>query len=235
MKRFALVWVLVCTPAYSHDIITTKITFNREIVRIFHQRCISCHSSGKTAFPLTTYAEARPWAKAIEEEVLQRRMPPWGAVKGFGNFRNDQGLTMEQLELIVDWAEGGAPEGEPNDLPRSPQLVNPPSSPRQADAILVSGEVKLARSIVLDALWPKTMPDGASLQVTAELPDGSITPLIWLQNYNKQFDHAFLLRTPVTLPAGTTIHGVPPDASIALLPVARPTAKIVDKDSRRLE
>ncbi len=25
-----------------------------------------------------------PWAEAIKEEVLARRMPPWNAVKGFG-------------------------------------------------------------------------------------------------------------------------------------------------------
>ncbi len=71
------------------------------------------------AFSLATYKDARPWAKAIGEEVLQRRMPPWGAVKGFGDFRNDQGLTAEQLELIVDWEEGGAPEGEEKDMPGS--------------------------------------------------------------------------------------------------------------------
>ena len=64
-----------------------------------------------------TYSEARPWAKAMQEEVLERRMPPWGAVKGFGDFRNDQALTPEQIELVADWVEGGAPEGEPKDLP----------------------------------------------------------------------------------------------------------------------
>ena len=58
-----------------------------------------------------TYAEARPWAVAIKEEVLERRMPPWGAVKGFGDFRNDKALTPEQLELIISWVGGGVPEG----------------------------------------------------------------------------------------------------------------------------
>ena len=44
-------------------------------------------------------------------------MPPWGAVKGFGDFRNDQALTPEQLELIMSWSTGGSPEGEAKDLP----------------------------------------------------------------------------------------------------------------------
>ncbi len=39
-------------------------------------------------------------------------MPPWGAVKGFGNFRNEQGLTQEQISLIADWVEGGVTQGQ---------------------------------------------------------------------------------------------------------------------------
>src|SRR5277367_1989611 len=121
-----LLLLAAAIPAYSHDIITTKVTFDREIVRLFNSHCNSCHREGGTAFSLETWKEARPWAKAIGEEVLQRRMPPWGAVKGFGDFRNDQGLTEEQLELIVDWEEGGAPEGEDKDIPPP---AKPPASP----------------------------------------------------------------------------------------------------------
>ena len=57
---------------------------------------------------------------AIKEEVLERRMPPWGAVKGFGQFQDDQGLTQEQIGLIADWVEGGAPEGDPALPPKAP-------------------------------------------------------------------------------------------------------------------
>lgn len=164
------------------------------------------------------YQEARPWAKAIEEEVLQRRMPPWGAVKGFGNFRNDQGLTMEQLELIVDWAEGGAPEGEEKYIPPRPNVAAVPTAAHPANEIGISGDTKIPSTITLDGLWPKTVRDGSSFQITAELPEGSIVPLLWLQNYKKQYDHPFLLRTPLELPAGTIMRGVPRDASVALLP-----------------
>ena len=48
-------------------------------------------------------------------------MPPWGAVKGFGDFRNDVALTPEQIELIVSWVSGGAPEGDAKDLPPPPK------------------------------------------------------------------------------------------------------------------
>jgi hypothetical protein len=207
-----------CFSAYGHDIITTKVTFDREIVRLLNTHCISCHREGGTAFSLETYHDARPWAKAIGEEVLQRRMPPWGAVKGFGDFRNDQGLTEEQLELIVDWEEGGAPEGEEKDLPAAPKFAPAEEIAHSPKEVAVSGELKLTRAIKLDGLWPKGVPEGASFQVTAELPDGSVEPLLWLKNYKKAFAHLFLLRRPLELPAGTVVRGVPGDASVALLP-----------------
>ena len=74
-----------------------------------------------------TYEEARPWAKAIKEEVLARRMPPWNAVKGFGDFKNDRGLTQEQIEMLADWVEGGAPEGDPAYLPKAPRVPSEPA------------------------------------------------------------------------------------------------------------
>ena len=86
---------------WGHDVITTKITFDREIIRIVHARCASCHREGGSAFSIMTYDEARPWAKAMQEEVLERRMPPWGAVKGFGEFRDDQALTPEQINAAM--------------------------------------------------------------------------------------------------------------------------------------
>ncbi|MDP9053580.1 MAG: cytochrome c [Acidobacteriota bacterium] len=204
--------------AYGHDVITTKVTFDREIIRLFNTHCISCHREGGTAFPLSTYKDARPWAKAIGEEVLQRRMPPWGAVKGFGDFRNDTGLTAEQLELIVDWEEGGAPEGDEKDLPPPPKPAAAASPAHARRQLTVSGELRLTRPMTLDGLLPLKVRDGESFQMTAELPDGSVEPLLWLQNYKKTYAHAFLLRRPLKLSAGTTIHGVPAGSTVALLP-----------------
>src|SRR5438045_9065579 len=105
------IWLAVVPSG--DDVITTPLPFSREISRLVYERCARCHRPGGMAFSLMTYAEARPWAAAIKEEVLERRMPPWGAVKGFGEFKDDQGLTQEQIELIANWVEGGAPEGDP--------------------------------------------------------------------------------------------------------------------------
>lgn len=101
----------------AHEPITTKVRFNKELVRILHRNCLSCHHPGGIAFSLATWDEARPWAKAIKEEVLEKRMPPWHAVKGYGDFSNAPTLTQRDIDLIVNWVEGGAPKGEDKDLP----------------------------------------------------------------------------------------------------------------------
>ncbi len=218
MIRRCFLILAAASLAYGHDIITTKVTFDREVVRLFNAHCMSCHREGGTAFSLETYKVARPWAKAIGEEVLQRRMPPWGAVKGFGDFRNDKGLTEEQLELIVHWEEGGAPEGEDKDLPAPPKFAPEDAIPHSPKELTVSGDFKLTHSFRLDGLLPKTVPDNASIQITAETPDGAVEPLLWLHNYKQMFAHPFLLRTPLELPSGTVIRGVPADASVELVP-----------------
>jgi hypothetical protein len=104
----------------AHVPITTKMTFNRDVVRILQRNCLSCHRPGGIAFSLATYEEARPWAKDIEYEVLRQKMPPWNAVKGFGDFINAPQLTQRDIDLIVNWTEGGTPKGEDKDLPSGP-------------------------------------------------------------------------------------------------------------------
>ena len=98
-------------PVYSHVPITTKIVFNREIAQIFQKKCFQCHTDGNVAMALTTYKEARPWAVAIKEEILERKMPPWSAAGGYGHFTNDMSLTAREISLILSWADGGAPSG----------------------------------------------------------------------------------------------------------------------------
>jgi hypothetical protein len=105
----------------AHTPITTNILFNREVVRILKDNCLGCHRKGGIApMSLASYEEARPWAKAIKEELLERRMPPWPAVKGYGSFANAPLLSQGDVDKIVNWVEGGAPRGDPALLPPGP-------------------------------------------------------------------------------------------------------------------
>lgn len=95
----------------SHGRITTNIMFNREVSQIFRKKCFQCHTEGNVSMSLTTYKDARPWAVAIKEEILEKQMPPWSAVTGYGQFSNDVSLTAREISLILSWADGGAPSG----------------------------------------------------------------------------------------------------------------------------
>lgn len=113
--------ILMMVPSgRAHEPITTKVMFNKEVIRILQRNCLACHSPGriKADISLTTYQEARPWAKAIKEEVLEKRMMPFQAVKGYGAFRHSYALPQRDQELLISWIEGGAPKGEEKDYPR---------------------------------------------------------------------------------------------------------------------
>jgi hypothetical protein len=105
----ALAWTLLPRVASSHGAITTTVLFDREIVRILNNRCVNCHMDGGLAVPLSTYEETWLHGKAIRTEILRRHMPPWPAVAGYGEFLNDNGLTLRETQFLVSWVEGLGP------------------------------------------------------------------------------------------------------------------------------
>jgi hypothetical protein len=104
-----LFWPREASP---HNPITTTVLFNREIATLFQSKCVQCHVAGGMAMSLATFEEARPWAVAIKEEILDRRMPPWPAERGYGEFANDLGLTTRERDFLISWIDGGTPKGE---------------------------------------------------------------------------------------------------------------------------
>ncbi|HTC33085.1 MAG TPA: hypothetical protein VK724_06925, partial [Bryobacteraceae bacterium] len=116
--------------------------------------------------------------------------------------------------------------GEAKDLAPDPKFdQHPPDVPAHG-ALAISGEFQLHKDFSLDGLQPKAVPDDADFQITAELPDGSIEPLLWFEHYHAKFAHPFLYRNPIELPAGTKIHGVPAGSTVLLLPAERATTRV---------
>jgi hypothetical protein len=353
-------------PVYTHKPITTNILFKNEIAQIFQRKCFQCHSDNNLSMSLTTYTDARPWARAIREEVLERKMPPWQAVQGYGHFANDISLNTREKEIILSWADGGAPsgvlkaeesiapvfvapapewsEGPPDQVlaigagqliaggapfqlkrfvvatklssarrvraialkqgdrrvvrhaafyeeatgrwlgawtpwqtsSRLPAkvAVSLPANARIAveigysgaesdvtdkselglyfenatgavadaislaapEATLAAGaashktrvEMKLAKAMMLVALWPDPSAGASSVEITATTPDGMMTPLLWIQEYRPEWRSPYYLAAPVTLPVGsrlvmTTYFDNPGDKPV----VARAAAKIL--------
>jgi hypothetical protein len=90
----------------------SQVTWTTDVEPIMKARCLGCHTTGGFGpMSLETYRDARMWAKAIRDEVLERRMPPWPAARGFGEFLNDRSLTPLEVELLTAWADGATPVG----------------------------------------------------------------------------------------------------------------------------
>ena len=93
-------------------------TYHKDVVPVLQARCQSCHRPGEAGpFSMLTYKDTRPWAKAMKEAVLTKKMPPWFADPQFGHFKNNPSLTRAETETLVAWADAGAPEGNLKDAP----------------------------------------------------------------------------------------------------------------------
>lgn len=99
------------------------VTYTKHVAPILNARCVGCHRSGDVGpFPLLTYRDAAQRADFLADITASRRMPPWKPRAGFGEFHDEARLTERELATLTEWAEAGAPEGDPADLPPTPSL-----------------------------------------------------------------------------------------------------------------
>src|SRR5690348_9511629 len=130
-----------------------SVTFNKNVLPILQEKCQTCHRPGQVApMSLVTYADARPWAKAIKAAVETRRMPPWNADPTYGHFLNDRSLSQSQIETLVAWADSGAAEGNVAEAP-PPKTWPSGGWEVQPDIVLASPDFDVPASGVIDWMW----------------------------------------------------------------------------------
>jgi hypothetical protein len=93
----------------AHETLTTTVLFDREIVRVLNKHCVSCHNENGPSSPFETYEQAWLQGRKIRSEIIARHMPPWPAVPGYGQFANDNSLTLRETQFMVSWVEGLGP------------------------------------------------------------------------------------------------------------------------------
>ena len=203
---------MCATSAIAHDPPRTKVTWNGDIARMVNARCVRCHSpDGKGPMSLATYEDARPWAKAIREEVLARRMPKWHAARGYGQFLNDPSLSSFEIALFVAWVDGGALRGTgPVKLDADDPLRRPPLQIQERRVTLPCNARTIPAGRLL-AITPN-LAEKASAGVVVDFPDNRREILGWFRNYEAEFQETYWLETPLLVPAGTrlTVDGTPP-------------------------
>ena len=98
------------------------------------QRCATCHRAGDIGpFPLETYEQVLAMQPAVLAAVREGRMPPFPPEQsdesGCPKIEDVRLMTAEERVTLVDWLEGGAPQGEPKEFPpaKAYQPLGPPS------------------------------------------------------------------------------------------------------------
>ena len=112
-------------------VIKGDVTYSKDIAPIIQRSCSNCHQPNSVApMSLLNYKEVRPWARAIKERTALRdkrgAMPPWFIEKNIGiqHYKNDPSLNDLEIAKIAKWADSGAPEGNPADLPPPVKLTD---------------------------------------------------------------------------------------------------------------
>lgn len=121
-KRLSLLflWTATCAVVAGQES-PRPITYNKDIAPLLFERCGSCHHpDGAAPFSLLTYASAKPRASLIAAVTKSRLMPPWKSEPGYGDFIGHRHLSDAEIDRIQRWVAGGAPEGDPRDLPPTP-------------------------------------------------------------------------------------------------------------------
>lgn len=94
------------------------VTFYKDVLPILRQNCQSCHRPGEIGpVSFLTYESTQPWAHAIKKAVLAKKMPPQFTDGRLSHLANSRSLTEADIQTLVEWADAGAPAGDPNDVP----------------------------------------------------------------------------------------------------------------------
>jgi len=107
------------------------VTFTKDIAPILQRSCQGCHRpDGVAPMSLVTYGDVRPWARAIKQRTgigpHAGVMPPWYIEKNIGiqHYKDDPSLSDLEIAKIANWADSGAPQGDPADMPPAKKFLD---------------------------------------------------------------------------------------------------------------
>jgi hypothetical protein len=111
----------------AHKPVTSPYTYNEDIFPILREHCGRCHApDGAAPMNFLSYMDesggAFAWAEAIRDMLVSQAMPPYFADPTGPAVHGLQSMSAGDLDKIVTWAAGGAPEGDPA---KRPPLAKP--------------------------------------------------------------------------------------------------------------
>jgi hypothetical protein len=212
--------IFLAGQLHAHKGVTSKFTYNAEVYPIFLNRCGHCHIEGGVGpMSLLSYPDAYPWAESLRAELLETEGPSADAVPNFVRLAH-RDLPARELDVILDWATGGNPEGDQAKAPSPVKLTNtwthgePPlalslPAPYQmpADVMEATQEFVLAidttSSREVNAIDVLAGTPSIVREVELQLSSGNRAPLplgVWTPRQNPA---PIVLNPPVRLPPGS--------------------------------
>lgn len=153
-----LVMTIASPEPYAHKAITSRYTYNEHVFPIVRDRCGRCHfEGGPTPMSLMTFRDAQPWAESIREQLMSQAMPPWYTDPLAPGTRGGHPISAKELDTLLTWAVGGAPEG---DASKAPPVMHRPAQWRAGvpDAVFMMPVPHVVGAGVLEDVGEFVMP-----------------------------------------------------------------------------
>jgi hypothetical protein len=97
-----IIGVIVAGGTAARPSAQSTVTFSEHVAPIVFTNCAPCHRPGEAApFPLLSYRDVRPLAKAIASATAAHVMPPWKAGPSDYAFDNARRLTDDRHDPEV--------------------------------------------------------------------------------------------------------------------------------------
>ncbi len=139
---------LEATPSPAAAPTAAAPTYAKDVAPILYENCVRCHKPGGVApMSLLTYEQAKRYAPMIKRRTglfpHAGTMPPYYLERNVGiqQYKDDIRLKPEQIALLAAWADAGAPEGNPADMPPAPTLTDNQGWSIRPDIIVKSSDL----------------------------------------------------------------------------------------------
>jgi hypothetical protein len=230
--------VLGFAPAgIAHKGITSRYTYNADVYPVFLNRCGRCHIDGGVGpMSLLKYDDAFPWAESLRAELLSAYLDAPAELSAdvsaesrsatvdphdFVKAAHRQILARE-LDIVLDWATGGTPEGDSAQKPPEtslqiewasgkPDLITQLPDPYQMNATALEATHESTMSVPIHTavtvgrldLLPGNPAIIRSAVLSLRSPDGTSRVLgTWVP---RQVPSAVRLKPPVRIEPGSHV------------------------------
>ena len=197
----------------AHKGATSKFTFNDDVYPIFMSRCGRCHVDGGVGpMSLLKYEDAFPWAESLRSELLAAYPEAASGADAPKVDSHDfvkaahRQIVARELDVVLEWATGGTPEGDPAKAPAPAAVKNDwsggkpgliaaipspfkmaPNDTESTQEFIIPLAVSLPRNASQLDLLPGNPAIVRSAAILLRGPDGSTRPLgTWFPRQSPQ-------------------------------------------------